>query len=100
MLSPSEQLLWLLMIKNNNTNKLELILNCFYAPDNFWFAVSLLKIALWGELGGRKILYGTLGRRKITIAISVSMSLLMNAIDVVLRLSKLGLASSSLRSDL
>ena len=34
------------MIENNNTNDLELIPNWFFALNDFWFAVSLLKIAL------------------------------------------------------
>ena len=86
------------MIENNNTNDLELIPNWFFALNDFWFAVSLLKIALWGELGGRQILCGKLGRRQI--AISVSMSSSMNAVVIVLEASKSGLATSPLRSDL
>ena len=57
------------MIENNNTNDLELIPNWFFALNDFWFAVSLLKIALWGELGGRQILYETLRWWKVFISI-------------------------------
>ena len=58
------------MMMNNNRNELDLILNYLFVPDAFWFAVILLKIALWGELGGRKILCGKLGRQKIVSFIS------------------------------
>ena len=52
------------MMTNNNRKEQDLILNCFFDPDEIWFVVSVLQIALWEELGGRKILCGTLAARK------------------------------------
>ena len=40
------------MTTNINRKELDLILNCSFVPDEFWFVVSVLKTALWEELGG------------------------------------------------